>query len=277
MKIAVIFKGSSINFYNHWQYKDLVEVNYKHSLNNIKTNLLDSYDCDVFFHTWRCSDISVDQKDYEQLAIDLKAKSYIIDEDIPGDHGPNLGKKVITTTKKAIDCYRDYQKKTGTKYDLVIICRFDLFFLNNFNHAHVINSKYKNNSVFVYALGPNINDEIINKEKTKNQGIDDNFIVFTPDSIDNYYDCLNKKTETIAVSRDPKFFNPLQHPSLHHLYYLLDKNINVVNLVHVLQYTNKSNLYGIIKKTSNNSSLIKLCSPDKKIKIDDDLWVIKYE
>lgn len=277
MKIAVIFKGSSINFYNHWQFNDLLEINYKHSLDNIKINLLDVHDCDVFFHTWRCTDISVNQKNYDQLAVDLKAKSYIIDEDISGDHGPNLGKKVITTTKKAIDCYRDYQKKTNTKYDLVIICRFDIFFLHNINLAHIIDSEYKNNSIFVYTLGTNINNKIIDKEKTKDEGIDDNFIVFTPDCIDNYYDCLNKKTETVAVSRDPKFFNPLQHPSLHHLYYLLDENIKVINLAYILQYTNKSNLYGIMKKTSSHSKLIKNCAPAKKIQIGKDLWVIKYE
>ena len=275
MKVAVIFKGSSINTYNHWQFKDLVKVNYKHNLDNIKENLLDPNNCDVFFHTWKSDNHELEE--YEQLAVDIGAKSFVIEEDIPGSHGPELGKKVITTTKKAIDCFRDYKNKTKTAYDLIVVCRFDLFFFHSVQIDKIAATDFKNNAVFVYALGPNINNEIIDKEGTKDIGIDDNLIIFTPNALDDYYDCLDKKTETIATYRNPDFFNPLQHPSLHHLYYLLNKKIDVVNLVHILSYTDKTNLFGIIKEVHAESELIERCCPTKKIKIDNDLFVIKYE
>ena len=64
MKVAILLRGSSINTYEHWQFKEQVSVNYKNNIDNLKTNLLNNYDCDVFFHTWKEADR--DDVDYEQ-------------------------------------------------------------------------------------------------------------------------------------------------------------------------------------------------------------------
>jgi len=276
MKVALLLKGSSITSYDHWQYKDRIEIDYKHNIDNLNENLIKDNNCDVFFHTWKSE--NVDIKRYEEMADKLKAVSWSIDDDVSGEHGPALGKKVITTTKKVIDCYRKYKEENQVDYDLVIICRCDLFFLQKINLSKILeNWKKPSNSVWVYALGPNIDNLYINKSSTKDQGIDDNFIVFSPDAVDVYDATLDLKEETIATYRSDKFFNPTQHCSLHHLYYLLPKSINVINLVHVLSEARRKSIHGTIKKIRPHSLLIKGCPVSRRTQLDDDLFVIHYE
>ena len=83
------------------------------------------------------------------------------------------------------------------------------------------------------------------------------------------------KTETIATTRDSQFFNPKQHCSLHHLYFLLDDKIKIKNLVNVFSYANKKPLYGIVKKISSDSDLIRQ-SRGRSLKIGEDLFAIHY-
>ena len=80
MKVALLLKGSSIGSYDHWQFGDRVTVNYEHGLENLKSNLIENNNCDVFFHTWKNED--VDMSRYEKMVGDFNAASYVIDEDI---------------------------------------------------------------------------------------------------------------------------------------------------------------------------------------------------
>jgi len=48
-------------------------------------------------------------------------------------------------------------------------------------------------------MGPNLNKDYVDKNSTKTIGIDDNFIIFSPDVVKNYRDCLDMKEETIEV------------------------------------------------------------------------------
>ena len=274
MKVALLLKGSSMNSYNHWQYKDRVTIDYKHNIQNLKSNLIDNNNCDIFFHTWKNENIDLSR--YEKMAQDFNAVSYIIDDDISGEHGPNLGKKVITTTKKVIECYNDYVKDNNLSYDLVIICRFDLFFFYEVRLQNIFDCGSLKNKIFVYALENNIDNSVIDKTTTKDIGIDDNFIIFSPGSLQEYYKALDLKTETIATYRNPEFFNPKQHCSLHHLYFLLNENIIIKNLVEMFSYTDKRPLHGTVKNVSENSNLIRNCARDKKTKIDTNLFVIHY-
>ena len=274
MKVALLLKGSSINSYHHWQYKDRISIDYKHSLENFKANIIDNNNCDVFFHTWKSQDVDIDR--YEEIAKDYNAVSYIIDDDINGDYGPNLGKKVITTTKRVIQCYKEYITKYNKVYDLVIICRFDLFFFHKIDLRKILDLNILGNTIFVYALESNINNSVINKSTTKEQGIDDNFVVFTPDVINEYDVALDLKTETIATTRSPEFFNPKQHCSLHHLYFLLDDKIVIKNLVDVFTHIDRQSLYGTTKGLEQDSSLIRKCDKQKYLKIHENLFVIHY-
>ena len=126
-------------------------------------------------------------------------------------------------------------------------------------------------------MGPNLRKEYVDKESTKDTGIDDNLIVFTPDVINNYYDCLSMKEDTVAINRDPKWFNPTQHCSLHHLYYLLEDRVKIKNLVDVLTYTDEKSLHGIIKNFGSNSRLVRGCHTERKSQLGDGLFVIHYE
>ena len=225
MKIAVLFKGSSISSYEHWQFKDKVSVHYKNTINNIKQNLLEKYDCDVFMHSWVQN--AFDASEYEKLVDDYKPKSYILDNDIDGTFGTPLGKKVLMSTKKVFDIFENYRKENNIIYDLVIVLRFDIYFLQDFDLRNILDIKDLNNKVFVYALGPHLQQQSIDKNSVKDQGIDDNFIIFTPDTVAKYRECLAQKDKTTAyaTSRSNEFFLPTQHCSLHHIYYLLSDDI----------------------------------------------------
>jgi hypothetical protein len=276
MKVALLLKGSSIASYDHWQYKDRIEIDYKHNIDNLNQNLIKDNNCDVFFHTWKSENIDINC--YKEMASDLNAVSWSVDNDISGEHGPALGKKIVTTTKKVIDCYNKYKEENQIDYDLVIICRFDLFFLQKINLSKILETwENPSNSIWVYALGPNVDNLYIDKNTTKDQGIDDNFIVFSPDTVDIYNTTLDLKKETVATYRSDEFFNPTQHCSLHHLYYLLPKSVDVINLTHVLAETEKKSIHGTIKKISPNSLLMKGCPIDRLTRLDHDLFVIHYE
>lgn len=274
MKVALLLKGSSIGSYDHWQFGDRVTVNYEHGLENLKSNLIENNNCDVFFHTWKNED--VDMSRYEKMVGDFNAASYVIDEDISGEYGPNLGKKVVTTTKRVIECYNDYVEKHDLSYDLIVLCRFDLYFFHQVRLESVLKQASFKDKVFVYALESNTDNSTIDKETTKDQGIDDNFIIFSPDTLQEYHKALDLKTETVATYRSSEFFNPKQHCSLHHLYYLLNDNIIIKNLVDVFSYTDKQCLYGVVKGLSESSKLISRCSLSRRTKIDKDLFAIHY-
>jgi hypothetical protein len=276
MKVALLLKGSSIASYDHWQYKDRIEIDYKHSIDNLNQNLIKDNNCDVFFHTWKSENIDINC--YKEMASDLNAVSWSIDNDISGEHGPALGKKIVTTTKKVIDCYNKYKEENQIDYDLVIICRFDLFFLQKINLSKILETRENpSNSIWVYALGLNVDNLYIDKNTIKDVGIDDNFIVFSPDAVDIYNTKLDLKKETIATYRSDEFFNPTQHCSLHHLYYLLPRSVDIINLVHVLPETEKKSIHGSVKKISPYSLLMKGCPTDRCTRLGYDLFVIHYE
>tara|TARA_A100000172_G_scaffold16038_2_gene8578 strand:- start:8820 stop:9647 length:828 start_codon:yes stop_codon:yes gene_type:complete len=275
MKVAILLRGSSINTYEHWQFKEQVSVDYRNNIDNLKTNLLNNYDCDVFFHTWKEADR--DNNEYDQLALDFNAKAYAYDDDIGGAHGPELGKKVVLNAKRVIEIYNQYKQKTNTHYDLVVMIRFDVYLFHKLDLETIRKTQELHDRVFVYAMGPNLKKKYIDKESTKDIGIDDNLIVFTPDVIDNYYDCLNMKEDTVAINRDPGWFNPTQHCSLHHLYYLLEDHVKIKNLVDILTYADKKSLYGIIKNFEPNSRLVRGCPTKRKSQLGNGLFVIHYE
>ena len=246
MKIALLLKGSSVNKYKHWQFKEEICVDYEKSLTNIKNNIVDLYDCDVFFHTWENEEF---KNRYDKLISDYKPVSYKIEKDIPGSHGPELGAKVIQTTKCVIETFLEHVDKTNTHYDLVIVSRFDLYFAEKLNLEKITNNfNLDDKIVFVHETkvglwGNNIN---LSKQLTEKQGLDDNFIIFTVSALRNYYACLFLKTETIAIDRNPKWFNPKQHPSLHHLYYLMDEDTKIINL-HILLEKKYKHMHSIVK------------------------------
>jgi len=273
MKIALLLKGSSINRYKHWQFGDEISVDYRNNIENLKSKLIVPNSCDVFFHTWKSD--GVDEDRYHALAKELSATDYIVDEDIPGDHGPNLGKKVITTTGRVIECYENYVKKTGNSYDLVVVCRFDLYFLHEVRLKILEHWKLAN-TVFVYSIGHNREVSILDKKATATAGIDDNFIVFTPDAIPHYRKALGMKKPTIATYRDDAFFNPTQHPSLHHLYYFLPTDTILKNLVDIFPYTNGKCLHGTIKKMKKYNMIISRTPPNSYTDLGEGLYVIHY-
>jgi hypothetical protein len=275
MKIALLLRGSSISSYTHWQFKDKIFVHYKNNFDNIKKHLLDKYDCDVFFHSWKQEGIPDSQ--YQELVEDYKPQSYMFDDDIDGTYGPPLGKKVALSAKKVIDTFEKYRQDNRIDYDLVIMARFDVYFLQEINLQNILSSQNISNKIFLYTMGPNLNKDYVDKNSTKTQGIDDNFIIFSPNVVANYRDCLDMKEETIATTRGSHFFYPTQHCSLHHLYYLLDDKIQIKNLVNLYPSTNKKSIYGIIKQLDADSVLISQCPPKKKTQIKENLFVIHYE
>ncbi len=279
MKIALLLKGSSIGSYEHWQFKDRTHVHYKNSIDNLRRFLIDKYDCDVFFHTWKQDAVDLDE--YSELVSDFKPKAYLIEKDIDGTHGPALGKKNVLTTQKVIETFENYRKSNQVDYDLVILTRFDAYFLQEFNLQKIKELEDTENNIFIYAMNSNLGRQFIDKNTTATQGIDDSFVIFSPNTIKNYYECLALKTETIATTRSETFFKPKQHPSLHHLYYLLDDNVKIRNLAHVFDTVNKlKSLYGIIKQVQETSVIVRQCkrhSPQKLTKLKSDLFVFHYE
>jgi len=278
INIALIFRGSSRSSYEHWQYGDRITVDWQNNIDNLKENLIKPNNCDVFFHTW---EENLEESEGQEAAIakELSAISYRVDESISGEYGKPLGKKVATTAKRGIEVFYEYVEKTQKTYDLIILCRFDLYFFYKVDLKKHINKDCLKDHVFIYGLEANVDNPYIDKQTTEKFGIDDNFIVFTPSALKSYYDALSLKIaadDTIATSRHGEHFYPIQHCSLHHLYYLLDDKIKIKNLVFDLEHTNKNCLFGTIKQISETSTLIRRCPDDRKLKLEEGLFVIRY-
>ena len=102
-------------------------INYKIGYRHFKENVFDvNEDVDVFFHTW-----SVDHE--EKLCEVYKPESFLCEKQPVYSENPR--KQAIfcrwNSTKKVMDLV----SQSGKKYDFVMLTRFDIAFLVNFNFS----------------------------------------------------------------------------------------------------------------------------------------------
>jgi len=127
MKIAICVSGQARNF--------------KQSYESLKTHLLDKYDCDVYFHTWKSINFestnfgfgntrySLTDNDYKDLIQLYKPKNYIIEKPIVFDASeykcPIWRQPLNNTLSMFYSIYKSTQLIEET-YDYIIRTRFDL-------------------------------------------------------------------------------------------------------------------------------------------------------
>lgn len=127
MKIAVCISGQARNF--------------KQSYTSLKTHLLDKYDCDIYFHTWKTSNFestnfgfgnnqySLTDNDYNNLIQLYRPKNYIIEKpivfDASGYKCPIWRQPLNNTLSMFYSIYKSIQLIEET-YDYIVRTRFDI-------------------------------------------------------------------------------------------------------------------------------------------------------
>jgi hypothetical protein len=127
MKIAICISGQARNF--------------KQSYNSLKTHLLDKYDCDVYFHTWKTphfestnfgfgnTQYTLTDNDYNDLIQLYNPKKYIIEKPIVFDASeykcPIWRQPLNNTLSMFYSIYKSIQL-IDEEYDYVIRTRFDI-------------------------------------------------------------------------------------------------------------------------------------------------------
>jgi hypothetical protein len=127
MKIAICVSGQARNF--------------KQSYNSLKTHLLDKYDCDVYFHTWKTphfestnfgfgnNQYTLTDNDYNDLIQLYKPKNYIIEKPIVFDASrikcPIWRQPLNNTLSMFYSIYKSIQLVEG-EYDYIVRTRFDI-------------------------------------------------------------------------------------------------------------------------------------------------------
>jgi hypothetical protein len=127
MKIAICVSGQARNF--------------KQSYNSLKIYLLDKYDCDVYFHTWKTPNFestnfgfgntqyTLTDNDYNDLIQLYNPKKYIIEKPIVFDASdykcPIWRQPLNNTLSMFYSIYKSIQLVEG-EYDYIIRTRFDI-------------------------------------------------------------------------------------------------------------------------------------------------------
>ena len=152
MKIALCLSGQTRNW--------------KSSYDSIKTQIIEKYNVDVFIHTWDVEGKMVphhfienyndnfDKVNYEFIDY-YKPKKIQIDSPEYDTFKKKINKSIFYNTlmmwysiDKSNELRKEYEFENNIKYDIIIRCRFDLFFEN-----FVIND-VNNNTIY---LPPNEN------------------------------------------------------------------------------------------------------------------------
>lgn len=135
MKIAVCISGQPRNF--------------KKSYTSLKSNFLDKYNCDIFFHSWKTSNFestnfgggnhqyNLSEKNYKELVNLYKPKNYILEQPITFDDSgykcPIWRQPLNNTLSMYYSIYKSFQL-VKSNYDYIIRTRFDLNY-NDLNLA----------------------------------------------------------------------------------------------------------------------------------------------
>jgi len=130
MKIAICISGQPRNF--------------KQSYESLKSNYLDKYDCDIYFHSWETSNFestnfgqgnhqySLSKEEYKELVELYKPKDYILESPIIFEASnykcPIWRYPINTILSMYYSVYKSFLlcKQSQIKYDIVIRTRFDL-------------------------------------------------------------------------------------------------------------------------------------------------------
>jgi len=114
-------------------------INYKIGLDHFKRHVFDVNDeVDVFFHTW--------SEDYEQKLIDAYSPIAHIAEKQPF-YDDNLRKQAIYCRWNSANQVLNLVEESGNEYDFILLTRFDIAFLVDFDFSKYDKSKF-------YAQGP---------------------------------------------------------------------------------------------------------------------------
>lgn len=182
MRIALVLYGLSAGNMN-----DGTEVNFHSGTQNIKREILNKYDVDVFLHTWNKENMDSIIKIFRPKTIGWEPRSRINLNEYKNQH---LTARFYSMMK-ADNLRRDYEKRHTFKYDLVIVTNFNInlkvntnlnrlnkktFWLNTntYGHLNLDHTLFITNSNDMYKftrLFENIkdHDKIINDGNLNNQ------------------------------------------------------------------------------------------------------------
>ena len=160
MKIAICFYGyfgktniSRIGRSNNLCGYKLENYNEMWSINHFKKNVIQNYDVDIFFHTWK-----IDEDTHNILIDNYKPKNFIIEDKniiaIKKNNEYNTDFDIkcrYYSESKSTELMLKYQEENNIKYDLVMHTLFDQLFLTSINFKnldknYIYNSNWNNNN-----------------------------------------------------------------------------------------------------------------------------------
>lgn len=201
MKIAILFSGLHYkeNYKQGLTKNNTYNINYKDSFNNIKTNILDNNNIDVY--------ISSETSRYtNDLLNDYKPVDYIM-KNINFDdlNMKNYSYSVKTYPIKNLRILYGLEliKKSKIEYDYIIITRFDIQFNLKLNEMNIDYNK----------------DWNIGFKVENNVHIEDNFWIIKNSIVDKFIDLFkkrkNKKLKTHCINQ---FINEDNGVTINYIY-----------------------------------------------------------
>jgi hypothetical protein len=173
LKIALIMRGlADCKEYMHPHSRKTYSVDYMKSIPNYKANLYEHHDVDVFFHTYETESLK-----YHELVECLDPKAYEVTPPGVGINTFSVHPKtasLLNSMSRALDVYLKYQNENKTKYDYVILTRFDLLFKIKLSELGLEKDKFMISCMC----------------KQSNQ-CDDNFFVMNPNDVVTFKKCID--------------------------------------------------------------------------------------
>lgn len=202
-KVAIILHGLSSGKND----KDEI-VSIKESLKSLYDNIIDKYECDIFFHTWGY---------YNDFLINfLKPKSYRFEDPIKTKY---IGTKVhstlsrFTSLDRSVELFLKTCDKDKLNYDAILLTRFDLIYFKN-----IFPKKINSNDIFFPAWSNPISGK---------EGLLDLYWITGNSSIRNFSETTNfikqYMKENKIISDKHKLFS-------NHFFifkFILSKNLNL--------------------------------------------------
>lgn len=202
-KVALLLFGISYSEYKHWNrhwFKNNLMIDYKYSYENYQKYIFKyfnnlNYDIDVFF----CTNKSSKQDEIIKL---YKPKSYMFIDNLDSNH---LSKNI--KIKNVLELCINYSSYNNIDYENVIMSRFDLYFLDDFNKVNIDLNKFN----FVSIM-------------EKDNRICDNFYIFPFKIIKKFLRIINSKLD-ISLHF---IYNDVEDIS--EINFIKNENVDIANL-----------------------------------------------
>ena len=258
---------------------------YKHNYDNLKKNILNKYDCDIFLHISRNeyyndkyinNSVSITNKINSVINL-YDPKSFIVEKESEFKNNNKVQNNTLRFFHKIYQVNNlriNFEYLNDFKYDLVIIMRPDIYLMDDYdmikNNIKLINDN------FIIFSKTQLNRNICDNEKS----IDDKFCIGNSNSINNFANMYLKireyiKSDLIIISENILYY----YFKNNNYKYFFDKNIKYKIILSIANSiaisgdsgTGKSTLSKLINNIFSETLLLE-CDRYHKWKRNDPKW-----